>query len=266
MPMTALPAHHEWEAAERHRSRIEASLTARSGLVANHMEVGRYLGPSLDTVFPLEYAFALLGDIRGRSVLDFGCGSGENAFLLATRGARVVGLDISASLIALARERLEVNGVAGIATFVVGSAHDVPVADASVDVVFGNAVLHHLDLKATAREVYRVLKPGGRAIFQEPVRDSRLVRAVRKWIPYQAPDISPFERPLTTPELNEFGSRFVRSRMRAFALPFVSAAQVVPPLRRFVHDAYAWDAKILRRVPQLTPFAGIRVVEFVKAA
>ena len=43
--------------------------------------------------------------------------------------------------------------------------------DASVDVVFGIAILHHLDLPQAAREVWRILKPGGRAIFQEPVRN-----------------------------------------------------------------------------------------------
>jgi len=86
-------------------------------------------------------------------------------------------------LIALALQRLAVNGLPGAATFMVGSAHDLPLPDDSVDVVFGIAILHHLDLMATSKEVHRVLKPGGRAIFQEPVRDSRLVRAIRKCIP-----------------------------------------------------------------------------------
>src|SRR4051812_15185779 len=118
MPMTALPQHQEWEAAERRRSGIEASLTGRKRLLASRTEIARYLTPSLDSVFPLEYAYALLGDVRGRPVLDFGCGSGENSIILANRGARVVGLDISASLIDLARQRLEVNGVGGMASFV----------------------------------------------------------------------------------------------------------------------------------------------------
>jgi SAM-dependent methyltransferase len=266
MNIAALPGREEWEAAERRRSGIEASLTDHARLAAGRGEITRYLDPSLESVFPLEYAYALLGDVRGQAVLDFGCGSGENSVILARRGARVVGLDISAALIDLARQRLSLHDLNGTATFIVGSGHDVPVADGSIDVVFGIAILHHLDLAATSREVHRVLKPGGRAIFQEPVRDSRVIRAIRKCIPYQAPDVSPFERPLTTPELEGFGKPFARSRMRAFGLPFVSVAQVVPPLQRFVHGAYRSDAKILSRVPQLTPFAAIRVVEFVKAS
>jgi ubiquinone/menaquinone biosynthesis C-methylase UbiE len=51
---------------------------------------------------------------------------------------------------------LAVNGVD--VEFIVGSAHDVPLPDESVDVVFGIAILHHLDLKLAARELRRVLR------------------------------------------------------------------------------------------------------------
>jgi len=222
------------------------------------------LSPPRDTAFPLEYAYGLLGDVRGKLVLDFGCGSGENSLLLARRGARVLGVDISASLITLAIRRLAINGLPRAATFIVGSAHDLPLPDESVDVVFGIAILHHLDLAATSREVHRVLKPGGRAIFQEPVRDSRMVRALRKCIPYQAPDISPFERPLTTPELQAFSRPFSHAKMRAFSLPFVNVAQAMPRLRGYLSAAYQMDAQILKRAPALTSLAGIRVIELVK--
>ena len=82
----------EWESAEIVRSDIEANLTKDVRLVADERQVRRYLDPPLDTPFPLEYAYALLGDVRGRTVLDFGCGSGQNSLLLARRGARVVGV------------------------------------------------------------------------------------------------------------------------------------------------------------------------------
>jgi ubiquinone/menaquinone biosynthesis C-methylase UbiE len=74
-------------------------------------------------------------------------------------------LDISEDLIRLAQRRLAVNGRAGTAQFIVASAHELPFPDASIDVVFGIAILHHLDLKLVSREVLRVLRPGGRAIF-----------------------------------------------------------------------------------------------------
>jgi ubiquinone/menaquinone biosynthesis C-methylase UbiE len=257
-------ARRDWESAEIHRSRIEARLTAESQFVADEANVARYLNPGVDTAFPLEYAYALLGDVRGRTVVDFGCGSGENSLLLARRGARVVGVDISESLIALARRRLAINGVGDCARFVVGSAHDLPLLDGSTDLVLGIAILHHLDLAAASREIWRVLKKGGRGIFQEPVRDSRLVRAVRKCIPYKAPDISPYERPLTSPELTEFSRRFASCSIRAFSLPFVNVMQAVGPLRRYLFAAYKYDHRLLKRLPALTTFSGIRVMEVVK--
>ncbi len=156
------------------------------------------------------------------------------------------------------------NGLAGAADFVVGSAHDLPVLAGTVDVVLGIAILHHLDLDASAREIHRVLKTGGRGIFKEPVRDSRIVKAVRGAIPYRAPEFSPYERPLTSAELRRFAAPFRRARTRAFSLPFVNLTQAVPPLRRYIHGAYRLDGAILKRLPGLAPFSGIRVIEVVK--
>jgi SAM-dependent methyltransferase len=255
-----------WEKAEIERSEHEASHTPAVGLVADERNVARYLNPPSDTAYPLEYAYALLGDVRGSLVLDFGCGSGENSLLLARRGARVIGVDISEALLKLARQRMSVNGLDGVADFVAGSAHDLPARADSVDVVLGIAILHHLDLAATEREVHRVLKPGGVAIFQEPVRDSKLVRGVRKLIPYRAPDVSPFERPLTSSELRAFAGRFSIRAWRAFSLPFVNLVQVVKPLKRYVVTAYVLDRSLLNRFPSLDLFSGIRVFALEKTA
>jgi SAM-dependent methyltransferase len=254
----------EWERAEIERSAFEATHTPDAALKADPSQLARYLAPPPTTVYPLEYSFSLLGDVAGKRVLDFGCGSGENCVVLARRGARVVGVDISESLIRVARKRLAVNGLEGKAMFAVGSAHDLPIDPDSIDIVLGIAVLHHLDLDASSREVHRVLKPGGRAIFQEPVRDSWLIKTIRRAIPYQAPDVSPFERPLTSQELERFASRFSRHRIRPFSLPFVNLTQAVPPLRRYIHESYRLDGALLKRAPSLQAYSGIRVIEVEK--
>lgn len=225
----------------------------------------RYLAPPIDSVFPLEHVFALVGDLRGRTVLDLGCGAGENSLLLARRGARVIGVDLSDSLVQLARRRLEYNGLSGAARFVVGSAHDLPLASESVDVVVGIAVLHHLDVRLASREVFRVLRAGGRGVFKEPVRDSYIVRTLRRVIPYRAPDVSPFERPLTTPELELFAAPFTIDSIRAFCLPFVSAAHVLPAMSRRAGRLYHLDGAVLRRFPRLASLAAVRVLAVSKA-
>jgi SAM-dependent methyltransferase len=259
--MSSLTGIEQWEAAEIERSIIEAGRTPLSRLTMDEANVQRYLNPPPDTPYPLEYAFHLLGDISGKTVLDYGCGNGENAIPLARRGARVIGLDVSEALLNLARTRMEINGLPDEATFVAASAHDVPLPDASVDVVFGIAILHHLDLDLAGREIKRLLKPGGRAIFQEPVRNSNFVKTVRELIPYKSDDVSPYERPLNDRELCRFARSFGGYRARGFSLPFINLAQVVPALRKHILGLYKVDGAILRQARFLDRFAGIRVFE-----
>ncbi len=254
----------QWERAEIARSSVEATLTADRALRVSAETFARYACPARDTAYPLEYAFHELGDIAGRRVVDFGCGSGANSVLLTGRGAQVCGIDISEDLLRLAQRRLSVNGRTGAATFIAGSAHDMPFPDSSIDVVFGIAILHHLDRDLVSREVRRVLKPGGRAIFQEPVRNSAVIRFLRSLVPYRAPDISPYERPLTDAELMRFASSFSQFSVRAFALPHVQIGQVAPVLRNYWRTWYAWDRALLDRVPWLTRYASIRVISLVK--
>src|SRR5207237_7590791 len=130
-----------------------------------------------------EYAYHELGDVAGKRIVDFGCGSGANSVLLAHRGAHVWGIDISEDLLHLAQRRLAVSGRAGGATFIAGSAHDMPFPDNSIDVRFGIAILHHLDLDLVSREVRRVLKPGGRATSPAPARTSPVIRSLRSLMP-----------------------------------------------------------------------------------
>lgn len=254
----------EWEKAEIVRSTFEATHTRPGSLVTSEKNVRRYLDPPADTPYPLEYAFHLLGDVRGKAVVDFGCGSGMNSLMLAHRGARVYAFDISESLVRIAAERLAANGLAHAVRFMVCSAHDLPLPDGSVDVVFGAAILHHLDLDLASRETHRVLRAGGRAIFQEPVRNSRVMRVARRLIPYRAPDVSPFERPLTDTELSGFGRRFRRMRSRAFSLPHVRLAHVLPVSEDRRRAAYRSDRRALDRFPFLQTYAAIRVIELQK--
>ena len=254
----------EWERAEIARSSVEATLTADQALRVSQQTFDRYAHPPGDTPYPLEFAYHELGDVTGKRIVDFGCGSGANSVLLANRGAHVWGIDISEDLLRLARRRLSVSGREGGAAFIAGSAHDMPFPDNSIDVVFGIAILHHLDLDLVSREVRRVLKPGGRAIFQEPVRNSAVVRFVRSLIPYRAPDISPYERPLTDAELERFATGFAKWSVRAFALPHVQVGQVLPVVKEYWQKLYEIDRTILRRAPWLARYASIRVISLTK--
>lgn len=255
----------KWESVEVERSASEAQKRETEDLRLSQTTVERYLNPPADTPYQLEYAYHLLGDVSGKTVLDYGCGAGENSVLIASHGAaKVVGIDISPELVELGEKRLALHGFAENAELRVGSAHELPLADGSVDVVFGMAILHHLDLQLASDEVFRVLKKGGRAIFLEPVRNSRFVRFVRNLIPYESPDVSPFERPLTEAELGKFAERFSSYRSRAFSIPFVNLVSVLGLSESLLHRAIRLDGKILKAAPFLKNYASVRVVEMTK--
>jgi ubiquinone/menaquinone biosynthesis C-methylase UbiE len=255
----------QWERAERERSAFEASQSQAPDLVADPNNVSRYLNPPADTVHPLEYVFNLLGDVRGKTVLEYGCGDGVNTILLVNRGARVIALDISVELIELAHRRLIANGITSGVEFMVGSGHNVPLNDESVDVVLGIAILHHLDLALASREIRRLLKKGGFAIFQEPVRNSKLIGLIRKLIPNRSPDISPFERPLTDRELRDFSADYSSYHCRPFhTVPSTLLYHLLPFLRKYTTiPSLRFDAAVLRKFPALGYYSSVKVFKIV---
>jgi len=253
-----------WESVEVERSASEAGKANADDLRLSAETVNRYTKTKPDTPYPLEYAYHLLNDVTGKTVLDYGCGMGENSVLIAARGGKSIGIDISPELLALARRRVELHEISDKAEFRVGSAHDLPLEDESVDVVFGMAILHHLDLELAASEVYRVLTKCGTAIFLEPVRNTKVVWFVRNLIPYEAPDISPYERPLTDTELELFSTAFSEYSSKAFSLPFVNLIEVTGISDKLLHWAIRLDGKILRKLPFVRSYASIRVIRLTK--
>ena len=104
---------------------------------------------------------AMLGEVAGQRVLDLGCGEGHVARRVQAAGAGVTGLDLSAELLRLARQR-----GAGI-DYVCGDGQDLQAfPDSCVDLIYSNLALMDIpDLGATYRAVRRVLRPGGRFVF-----------------------------------------------------------------------------------------------------
>lgn len=103
----------------------------------------------------------------GATALDIGCGSGLEAVHLARAGFRVIGVDSSLPALVLARERAEEAGVR--LDLRPGSALDLPVATASVDLALDRGCLHGIDREdrpAYAAEIARVLRPGGRLLLR----------------------------------------------------------------------------------------------------
>jgi trans-aconitate methyltransferase len=97
---------------------------------------------------------------EGEAILDLGCGTGELTLAIAARGARVVGFDASAEMIAAARQR------APALEWTVGDGEALAF-DGAFDAVFSNAALHWMTrAEAAARGIARALKPGGRMVAE----------------------------------------------------------------------------------------------------
>lgn len=105
---------------------------------------------------------AAVGKVRGREVLDLGCGTGRHALWLASEGARVTAVDFSEGMLEEARRK---PGAARV-RFLAHDLHQpLPFADGSFEVVVSALVLEHLrDLGPFFAEARRVLGGGGRAV------------------------------------------------------------------------------------------------------
>ena len=135
-------------------------------------------------------------DLGGARALDLATGTGDLAFALAERGARVVGLDITPRMIELARAKSN-----GRTRFLVGDMCALPFADQVFDVVTTGYGLRNVpDLALAIAEIHRVLKPGGQLLsldFNRPanamVRAAYLtyltaVGAALGWLLHRDPD------------------------------------------------------------------------------
>lgn len=249
----------ERDQAEMVRSAEEARKVVLVG--TDRTQIDRYLNPPGDTAFALEYAFHLLGDVRGKTVLDLGCGTGENIVPLAERGAHVIAMDISPELIALARKRL--NDAKREARMEVGSAYDTGLPDQSVDVIFCIALIHHLDIARIVEEMARILAKDGVVILQEPIRFSRTYAFLRGLLPAHE-DISEFEHPLTREELSIVTNRFRVREQRYFRLPFLPLVWRL--LKGPSPAASKVDRWLLRNFPGAQRFATIVTMKLEKQA
>ena len=123
---------------------------------------------------------AFVGDLRGKQVLDAGCGEGYNTRLLARQGASVTGVDISERIIALAEEE-EHRAPLGIRYTRTSHAELGMFADASFDAVVSfMALMDGPRLDLAMGEAFRVLRPGGMLAFS--ITHPRFITKGSRWI------------------------------------------------------------------------------------
>lgn len=154
-----------------------------------------------------------LGDVRGKVVLELGAGLGEASAWFAMHGARVIATDLSGGMLAVAGRVAALHGAAITAVQMDGAV--LALADASIDVVYGANVLHHVDQAQCIREVHRVLRPGGVAVFWDPLRYNPLINVYRRMATQVR---TTDEHPLGTDDLRLLRQTFQRVDARFFWL------------------------------------------------
>ncbi|HXY13179.1 MAG TPA: class I SAM-dependent methyltransferase [Terriglobales bacterium] len=204
-----------------------------------------------------QYGAKLLGPVKGCSVLDYGCGQGEEAVYLAKMGAHVTAIDISPVGIRLTEERARLNGVGDRVNAKLMRCDPTEFPDESFDIIHGFGILHHVGLRIGLMEIRRLLRLGGRALFFEHMGNSKVI----EWLRPKEQHYTRGERPLTWKEIQEIGPAFSRMVVRPFHIASRLRKRIQmlnrPVVKRFDHA-------VLSALPLMRHFAGGVVIYLEK--
>jgi SAM-dependent methyltransferase len=188
----------------------------------------------------------------GARLLEYGCGATAMGSLVADQASEIVGIDISDVAV---REATAHAAEAGLnAKYFVMDAESLTFPDQSFDLICSTAVLHHLDLRKGFGEIARVLRPGGSAVFMEPLGHNPVINLYRWWTPAMR---TPDEHPLLMRDLKLAREYFDRVETRFFVLSSLAAMIVrgTPVFRPVLHSLERLDQLLFKALPPIRRYA-----------
>jgi SAM-dependent methyltransferase len=224
----------------------------------------------------VQYALQMIGApaCDGMRILDYCCGTGITAIYFALCGAEVWAFDASSIAIDIAMASSETSGVSSMTHFNVLDARALPYEDDFFDAAFCQSALHIVvDYPECPFELSRVLRPGGRAIFgDEGLGQNPFLKPIR-WLrsrkyrkcggrPLTYPDIEQFGRPFSGMEIRHFN--LLTQVKTAFGRQLRGGRGLRPWTRRFLRALEKVDESVLSAMPSLNRYCGAAVVVFTK--
>jgi SAM-dependent methyltransferase len=209
----------------------------------------------------------LLANCSNKDVLEYGCGPGYEALFIAEKALTVTGIDISDTAIEQAADRARRERVENV-TFRAMDAEAMDFDDESFDLICGMGILHHLDLRKSLSEIARTLRPGGKAIFIEPLGHNSLINLYRKITPNLRTED---EHPLLTEDLELMKSYFHKIEPHYFHFSSIMAVpfRKLPGYAPLLKTLDAADRALFKLLPFARKYAWQVVIVFsqpVKAA
>jgi 2-polyprenyl-3-methyl-5-hydroxy-6-metoxy-1,4-benzoquinol methylase len=162
----------------------------------------------------MRYITKRLGDIKGKRLLDVGCGLGEASVYFAMQGADVTSSDLSQGMLDATTRLATANGVAVHQH--IASAEDMQLPpDTKFDIIYAGNLLHHVDIDETISRIKGHVAPGGVFITWDPLHYNPAINIYRA----MATDVrTPDEHPLKMSDVRTFRKHFGTVETRYFWL------------------------------------------------
>jgi SAM-dependent methyltransferase len=251
-------------------SLLEARHQREAQFHAAKYGAGETLAPHY-AAFPTQFVYTQmresLGDLRGKRVLEYGCGTGWITRDLARMGADVFAFDISPQAVENTKRTLAAEGLLDRCSVAVMPAEALAHEPDFFDIAVGFAIIHHLDLVKALAELHRVLKPGGVGYFAEPLATNPLIQLYRRMTPqFRTPDEQPLELGRLPSLLSSFRwfehREYYLTALGAVALTYLPGGlRLFPRLSASLHRV---DRAVLRTFPRLGSWAWYTILKVTK--
>jgi SAM-dependent methyltransferase len=147
-------------------------------------------------------------------ILDYGCGVGDTlGKVIQFNPKKISGIDISE--ISIEKAKSKVSDLKTNVELSVDNCEKTKFKGNIFDIVYGTGILHHLDVKICLKEIHRILKPGGKFLFIEPLGTNPLINLYRKFTPKSR---SVDEHPLVKNDFNDIQTKFNKVDIKYYGL------------------------------------------------